>query len=135
MVDTCKEFTSGDIVNAVADIPANYRRIVVDSKYRVPSVVGYQAMLRHIHTAQFKYAPKIFDCDDFSRVFQSFANVFFGVNGVGVVLNFGEKHAYNIVFYYKGVHLLYSIVEPQADVSVQASKDPYEWSSNGLIII
>ena len=124
-----------DIIKAIEDIPLKYQRIVVDSKYRVPTGDGLKAMLAHIQTNHLKYVPEFYDCDDFSRTFQAFANVFFGNNAVGVVINYGERHAYSLCFSHDNGKVSYQVVEPQADSAVAVTKDPYKWSTAGLILI
>ena len=124
-----------DIIKAVADIPQKYQRIVVDTKYRCPTADGLKTMLAHIQTNHLKYVPEFYDCDDFSRTFQAFANVFFGNNAVGVVINYGEKHAYSLCFSHTAGAVAYQVVEPQADTAVITTKDPYKWSTAGLILI
>jgi len=62
------------------------------------------------------YRPARFDCENYAFLFQTIVALVFGVNTVGVVLDFEAGHAYNIVYTNGGSLRLY---EPQDAEFVQ----------------
>jgi len=62
------------------------------------------------------YRPARFDCENYAFLFQTIVALVFGINTVGVVLDFEAGHAYNIIYTNGGNLKLY---EPQDGEYVQ----------------
>ena len=69
----------------------------LDTAYTVPTIDGLHTLLTEIQTQHFHYTAEQFDCDDFAWTFKCLANLFFGINGVGFVINYPGRHSYNLV--------------------------------------
>jgi hypothetical protein len=62
-----------------------------------------------------KYLVDTFDCDKFAMYFKARVSIDFGINAIGVILDYSSAHAYNLVIvkYSQGVR--YYLFEPQND--------------------
>ena len=82
-------------------------------------------------TDKLQYFQEKFDCDDFAFVFQAMMKYVWGLNGVGVVIDWSSGHAYNIVLFPGGI---YGIFEPQTDEWKKIGEKGYTLE-NGIIIL
>ena len=78
------------------------------------------------------YRSEVEDCDDFARAFQVYVNDVFGVNSVGVVIDYKALHAYNVCVTEDGSVYF---IEPQNNKYVELSKDGYYILKKGIIIM
>ena len=134
-----QEFSGTDLIKCYAATPASaFQLIAVDSKYTIPTQEGLNKLLAEVQTNHFHYTAETFDCDDFALAFKSLSNIFFGINGIGWVLNFSGQHSYNVVFTHDQGELSLSVVEPQQDATVAKTQqiDHYAWKpKEGLVIL
>jgi len=83
------------------------------------------------------YRPARFDCENYAFLFQTLTAFVFGVNTVGVVLDFEAGHAYNMVYTNDGSLRLY---EPQDGTfvevgdSLDADEDSEYTLENSVVI-
>jgi len=62
-----------------------------------------------------KYVSDKFDCDKFALYFKSRMAIDFGINAIGVVLDYSAGHAYNLVIVKSGGKTNWFLYEPQTD--------------------
>ena len=84
-----------------------------------------------------KYISETFDCDKFAMYFKSRVAIDFGINAVGVVLDYSAEHAYNLVILKEGDGIRWYLYEPQNDKLFtydQRDKNMYAMQSYYLIL-
>lgn len=59
-----------------------------------------------------KYTAEIFDCENFAITFKAHVDWYFGLNQVGIVIDYEAGHGYNLVVFPDGKVMLF---EPQND--------------------
>jgi hypothetical protein len=62
-----------------------------------------------------KYITDTFDCDKFAMYFKARMAIDFGVNAVGVILDYSSGHAYNLVIFKNQQGVEWYLYEPQND--------------------
>ncbi len=62
-----------------------------------------------------KYIVDTFDCDKFAMYFKARIAIDFGINAIGVILDYSAGHAYNLVILYENGRYNYYLYEPQND--------------------
>jgi len=62
-----------------------------------------------------KYLSETFDCDKFAMYFKSRMAINFGLNAVGVILDYSAGHAYNLVILKDAQEVKWLLYEPQND--------------------
>ena len=132
-----KVFKKEDLMGAYGifvtdDGPENMNPICLDDEYNIVDLDTFNAILKASRTNRFHYE-KFFDCDKFSRLFQ--AECFtLELNSVGMVIDWGARHSYNLVPYYKDNNELeFVIIEPQADQEVKVHQGIYQFKK-GIVI-
>lgn len=71
--------------------------IPLNAKLRVPLDETELSRLVQRWLRRYKrYIPEVYDCDDYAFCFKCFASYNYNINGIGVVLDYGMGHAYNI---------------------------------------
>ena len=91
-------------------------RTGVDSQYRVLPRDAWDEVLGKTDTDAEQYVSEWYDCDDFAVSFKAEVAEKYGVNGVGIVLDYQMGHAYNAVFVVDdGGRVTAEMVEPQND--------------------
>ena len=78
-------------------------------------------VIKKDHSEKKKYYADKFDCDSFSFMFITHLASKYGVNGVGIVLDFSGAHAYNFVVYPRKKDNL-RLFEPQNDSLFKVKK-------------
>ena len=109
---------SGVIQAAISAHPrmAQMPRTGVDSKYRVLRRADWDEVLAATDTDAEQYVSEWYDCDDFAVSFKAEVAEKYGINGVGIVLDYAMGHAYNAVFVYnEDGSVSAEMVEPQND--------------------
>ena len=105
----------------VSDSPADdLRWYILDSKQVAIPRDLLKEMIQATGTDARKYRPEEYDCDDFAISMAGVVRYLYGFGGVGIVLDFSGKHAYNCALIYdtddsgnKTFDLVF--VEPQTD--------------------
>jgi hypothetical protein len=62
-----------------------------------------------------KYLVDTFDCDKFAMYFKARISIDFGVNAIGVILDYSSAHAYNLVIVKDSQGVRWYLYEPQND--------------------
>jgi len=84
----------------------------LDKKYYMTDQSNFLNIVAWDWTDSYDYVRERFDCDKFAIMFKSRVNERFLLNQVGVVLDYGSGHAYNLIIYPDGNIML---LEPQSD--------------------
>ena len=91
---------------------AGMRLAYLDGTYRTVSRGLFEQVVRWDWTERLPWVAELFDCDNFSRHFAERLGIMFGLNSVGIVVDYGGAHAYNLVVFSDGTVTLF---EPQTD--------------------
>lgn len=105
--------------------------MILDGVYRSRRYSDWMKSLRSSRTKTFAYRRHTFDCDNFAIDFCSEMNRRFDVNGVGIVIDFSNSHAYNVILARGRGGLRVVPVEPQNGRVISRFD---EVPSNGIII-
>lgn len=84
--------------------------LFLDGRYFATDADGFDSMDRLDVIEYLPYRPARFDCENFADLFKTISALIYGVNTVGVVIDWDGGHAYNIVYLEDGRVFLY---EPQ----------------------
>ena len=103
----------------------------LDSKYFLCDEKDMKAIIKWDWTDNKKYVKEKYDCDNFAFSFKSMVDKRFGLNGVGLVIDYSGGHAYNIVVFQDGS---VKIFEPQTDRWPKAGRGQYKFQSGSIII-
>lgn len=106
--------------------------VMTDSEYTALTVAQWNKVLTACNEETLPYVKTIHDCDDFAFLMRGLVPAVARVNGVGAVLDFKGKHAYNVVLVVDGTTHSIEIVEPQLDAFVPKTdigKAPYSGSA------
>lgn len=103
----------------------------LDAKYFLCDEKDMKAIVKWDWTDNKKYVKEKYDCDNFAFSFKAMVDKRFGLNGVGLVIDYSAGHAYNIVVFKDGSVKLF---EPQSDRWPKAGKGQYKFQSGSIII-
>ena len=106
-------------------------RIQLDRTYWVCSEDDFNKVVASDPTDERRYAADRFDCDNFSFTFKARVGRQYGLNAVGVVIDWSSTHAYNVVVFADGSA---KIFEPQTDLWPRLGAGNYKLQS-GIVII
>ena len=97
--------------------------LTLDGSYFAPEG-GDIDQLRDVSSAPqwLPYREERYDCEDFAFSFQALAALIGGVNTVGVVIDWSDSHAYNVIVDANGGVVFY---EPQDDHPIRIGSDGY----------
>ncbi|MCC6057855.1 MAG: hypothetical protein LM568_02945 [Desulfurococcaceae archaeon] len=87
----------------------------LDSTYYTTDLGTFKKIIEWDWTDTRKYLINTFDCDKFAMYFKSRLSVDFGLNAVGVIIDYGSAHAYNIIIVKDAQGVRYYLFEPQND--------------------
>jgi len=111
-----------------------WRWFPLDGIYYTTTLEGFKKILEWDRTNKHKYYRDRFDCDKYAMYLKSNIAWFFGINAVGVVLDYSSEHAYNIIFTHDKNEPL--ILEPQTDeVFSIDDRDPRYYALRDYFII
>jgi len=74
-----------------------WRWLVLDGTYYTTNLRGFRDIISWDRTNRKPYVLDRFDCDKYAMHFKASAAWFFGINAVGIVLDYSSQHAYNVV--------------------------------------
>ena len=86
----------------------------LDSNYYTVDFDTFKKIVEWDFTDTRKYLTDTFDCDKFAMYFKSRLALDFGINAIGVVLDYSASHAYNLVIL-KDSQTKWYLYEPQTD--------------------
>lgn len=98
------------------------QRYVLDGRYWTVDKNTFEAMVKAGWVWHRRYLTDRYDCDDFAVGFKARMAEVFGVNAVGIVVDYGAKHAYNMVILSDGT---IEGFEPQAGLWCQLGSEYY----------
>ena len=113
---------NGNIVEALKEAcpKGTYHTEFVDRKYTAVSESCWKDILQHTSINKRKYQSEVSDCDDFAYALRGIVPLQLKVNGIGLVLDSGRRHAYNVILIARrrldgSHHITAQFVEPQTD--------------------
>jgi len=87
-------------------------RLPLDGKYRLTNQNNFLNIVAWDWVDSKKYTTDIFDCENFAITFKAHVDWYFGLNQVGIVIDYEAGHGYNLVVFPDGKVML---LEPQND--------------------
>ena len=108
----------------------------LDGIYYITSMDTFKKIIQWDWTDTRKYISETFDCDKFAMYFKSRMAIDFGINGVGVVLDYSSGHAYNVVIVKEGNDINIYKYEPQNDniMPYTYNENPYKMDMYYLLL-
>ena len=103
----------------------------LDSKYFLCDDKDIKEIVKWDWTDSKKYVSNKYDCDNFAFSFKAMVDRKFGLNNVGLVIDYSGGHAYNIVVLANGRG---KIFEPQTDGWPRAGTGQYKFQAGSIII-
>jgi len=115
------------------DIDTNNKMEIMslDLKYFLCDETDMKAIIKWDWTDNKKYVKEKYDCDNFAFSFKAMVDKRFGLNGVGLVIDYSGGHAYNIVVFQDGS---VKIFEPQSDRWPKAGRGKYKFQNGSILI-
>ena len=101
---------------------------VLDTKYRAVSLEVWRLIVAYNGVDREKYTSEFFDCDNFATCLAGDVAQRWGINGIGVVLDFSAAHAYNCALTVDTEDrnaLKIIVIEPQTDHLFLDTSLPY----------
>jgi len=109
----------------------------LDGKYYTTTLDLFKKVVEWDWTDSRKYISESFDCDKFSIYFKSRMAIDYGINTIGVILDYSGGHAYNLVIVKNPNPQLY-LFEPQTDeIFTYDNRNirVYPMKANGWVLI
>lgn len=110
----------------------NIQRLPLDQTYYLCSQTDFLNIVAWDWVDTYEYRKETFDCENFAFLFKARMDLFFGLNQVGLVVDYGAGHAYNIVLYPNGK---VQILEPQSDALWFWDVRPNVYELQGAIVL
>ena len=131
---TSVEERDGTWVDGILNLPSGTQRLTMDSNYRVCGLDDWQRVIEWDFVDQKQYLKDLFDCEDFAFHFKSRCAYHFGLNSVGLVIDWSAGHGYNVILLSDGRMLVY---EPQTDEYWELKERPGEAykMANAIILL
>lgn len=109
-------WVQGELATDFKDFPSGgMERLPLDKRYHLTTPDDFSKIVEDTVIDHRNYRKAKFDCEDFAFSFKSIVAHKYGLNSVGVVIDYGGKHAYNVVMFEDGTTELF---EPQNDTLV-----------------
>ena len=125
------EYITERLNNQIPNLYKGGWRHVLDSRYWTVDKTTFEAMVKSGWSWRRSYLAEKFDCDDFAVAFKGRMAELFGINSVGIMIDWSSKHAYNILILDDGsVHAF----EPQAGLWARLGSDNYQCKDGVLIL-
>jgi len=93
--------------------PAGWLRL--DGDYYTTDPQTFNNIIKWDWTDTRKYFIDTFDCDKFAMYFKSRIAIDFGINSIGVILDYSAGHAYNLLIIKEPQGVKWYLYEPQND--------------------
>lgn len=87
----------------------------LDGNYYTVDMDTFKKIVEWDWTDTRKYIDDTFDCDKFAMYFKSRMAIDFGINAIGVILDYSVGHAYNLVILKDAQGVKWYLYEPQND--------------------
>ena len=90
---------------------------ILDTKFKTTDLATWKLILERSRIDEYRYRSNIKDCDNFAAALFGTIPLEYGVNGIGFVLDYSGRHAYNALLYFDDdpKDLEIALVEPQSD--------------------
>ena len=134
-----KPVRSEQVIKAINKLAPEWQVLCLDGTYQTLPHSQWISLASGCPSRNKKYALPDKDCNDFAAIFYGWVRqTYWGLNGCGLVLDWGGKHAYNVVIAYndvlKEVDPLF--IEPQHDNELKLNSLPcYNAKGKGLVIL
>ena len=89
--------------------------VPLDTSYVALPADVWDLFLQYSGVDRIQYKSDTMDCDDFAQILAGECKRKLHVNGIGLVVDFSGKHAYNALLAYEGSELSLLTIEPQND--------------------
>jgi hypothetical protein len=127
-----------DLINDLKSKGGMLSWLRLDGTYYSTDMNTFKKIVEWDWTDTRKYIADVFDCDKFAMYFKARMAIDFGINAVGVILDYSAGHAYNLVILRdpRGV-VNYYLYEPQNDnlfTYEQRDKNMYAMQSYVLLL-
>jgi len=87
----------------------------LDDKYYTTDMDTMKQIIKWDWTDTRKYLEDTFDCDKFATYFKSRMAIDYGINAIGIILDYSSAHAYNIIITKDSQGIRWNLYEPQTD--------------------
>ncbi len=87
----------------------------LDGTYYATDLETFKKIVEWDWTDTRKYLVDTFDCDKFAMYFKARVSIDFGINAIGVILDYSSEHAYNLVILKDSQGVRWMLYEPQTD--------------------
>ena len=105
--------------------------LALDNKYLVTNQADMKKIIDWDWTDNRKYVAEKYDCDNFAFSFKAMVDRKFGVNNVGLVIDYSGGHAYNIFVFNDCTVRLF---EPQSDKWPRIGTTMYKFEEGKILI-
>ena len=130
-----KVFTKADALAAIRKVAPLVVPILLDNRYWAVDHAAWDAMIKAYGPDRNAYVKERYDCDDFAFAFKGGMGHRYEVNGVGIVINYAQHHAYNLLLVNDNGVCTAEFVEPQQDQFVRSPMPTLYKLTTGLVII
>lgn len=129
-----KKFKRSDVAQAFRDakLGTGVQVVFLDDEYKAVDEETLLTNVRATHTDALKYETNYADCDKHSRLLWALLPFKYGLNSVGLVLDWSARHSYNVAFT-DSLKLVW--LEPQTDEEVAIHSQPMYALDQGMIIV
>ena len=86
-----------EIKKAVNEKYPNFQVVALDRKYAVSNMKNFKDFSKFNKVDQRPYTLDLFDCNTYALIFKSEAIKLFGLNSVGMVVDTGGAHSFNLI--------------------------------------
>jgi len=108
--------TITDIVNnQIRAVSPSVYWLPLDNAYYTTTKEDFYKIIGWDWTDTRRYLYDMFDCDKFAMYFKARTAINFGINAIGVVIDYASGHAYNLVILREGSDYKWYLFEPQND--------------------
>ena len=90
----------------------NAEPIMLDTNYAAVSESYWNTVFASAQGKDFPYVVDYRDDDDFALYLRGFSSMYYGLNGIGVVVDYASRHAYNIVLVNNNGYIGFRLVVP-----------------------
>ena len=112
VITSVQEADSAWVQQCLHKLDPTIVRLPLDLKYYLTNQTNFLNIVAWDWVDSKKYQRETFDCENFAIAFKSHVDWQFGLNQVGIVIDYAAGHGYNLVIFPDGRVML---LEPQND--------------------
>lgn len=129
-----QSFTVAQIASAVERLGADgMQASFLDRKFWATTQPYWDEIIEATEVDEVRYVAESSDCEDFAKALAGIVPLKFGVNAIGIMVDLGSVHAYNVIVVADGDRFIARGLEPQSDRLVQLGQGSYP-ASRGVVI-